>query len=114
MKTYKTWEAIKMLTENPKLKLESSTGSEITVVNNFCEIQDVKNIGNLRIYTDEEWHLVQQPVAFMEAANSGRRIKHESWEYYHNLSIVIDKINNRSQERQLELLNGKWYVEEEE
>ena len=60
---------------------------------------------------------VQKPVRFMEAVNSGKRIRVSSPEYelinFCTIGDVIYKLSLMSEEHMRKvILNGKWYIEE--
>ncbi|NME65815.1 hypothetical protein HF846_14550 [Clostridium cadaveris] len=87
MKTYKTWEVIKMITENPSLKFKSEnltlkySGLCIRFFNNDTE----KNVDRYGISLDEDWTLIKEPLDFMTAVKSGKKIKVE-----HKLTSHLD------------------------
>ena len=109
----KTWEMIKELTENPGQKFKRVGGElEISV-----DIDDNLNwksgYSPLNIY--EEWEEVKQPVSFMEAVESGKRIKleHEDdGEKYVTLDYFLASISGRFMQRELRdlLLRGTFYI----
>jgi len=108
MKAYKTWEVIKMLTENPTLKFRK---------NYSCTIMQSED-GHI-VDGNGEWVLVQEPVDFMTVVKSGKKIKvkHESiiifgFEYPRALlSKLVDGCNNL--EFKEILTEGKFYIEED-
>ena len=119
MKTYKTWEVIKMLEENPKLKFECrevNLSARINCQGNIyldCRFGSNTEInGNFQL--NGEWQLVQQPVTFMEAVNSGKKIRYEIWGYSSTLKNALETIYRNCESIQRRMLNGNWYVEEEE
>src|SRR5665648_813542 len=64
--------------------------------------------GNLTI--NMEWEQIQEPVDFMTAANSGKRIKCEGWDFYYFLHKAMYILQNRDNELDLiNGINGKWY-----
>lgn len=138
MKTYKTWEALKMLEENRKAKFElvvkdSSVDLENTILTlgakeyiNFIENGTGKRIGG-NVSIDDEWTLIQEPVPFMEAIKAydkGKTIKCV-FGSYHGLSIYKPQFafgdykfsdlrdENEGPITQTEILEGKWYIEED-
>lgn len=94
-KTYKTWEVIKMLSENPKLRFRDCSYETVVIVGtgkgslgtSFLEVcessfGDKTLDGNVDL--ESEWTLIQQePVDFMTAVKSGKRIRIE-----HELEIT--------------------------
>ena len=113
MKTYKTWEVIKLLTENEELKFNLTNGPHITISmsdNNYIMLngsngRKISADGNISI--NDTWELEQQPVNFMEAVNSGKRIKCESLKDFHDIEWCF---NTRLS---LKVINERWYIEEE-
>lgn len=90
IKTYKTWEAIKMLTENNKLKFKLKDKDNTPILSNgtlfasqfgfihanFPENAKMEFQGNVSI--DARWTLIQKPVNFKEAIRSwadGKTVK---------------------------------------
>jgi len=134
MKTYKTWEVIKMLSENPKLKfrlviqkvgidlkdtfLQSAGNGYLTIIEREVEKTAEGNIG-----LDDEWTLIQEPVPFMEAIkalNEGKGVycKIDSGKLYYKSGTslngyyaVLDEFGGPISTK--EILKGKWYIEED-
>ncbi|WP_346962003.1 hypothetical protein [Clostridium sp.] len=82
MKKYKTWEVIKMMTENEDLEFKNDShviGASILgylkVKKSKCETLTLD--GNVKL--NSVWELVKQPVTFNEALESGKncRVEHE-------------------------------------
>lgn len=127
MKKYKTWEVIKMLSENPKLQFKENDGiyntylsTRANTLNNaylqvdFLTQKEVN--GNIQL--NSEWVLVQQPVSFMEAikalndGNSIYNIRESITHYYkHNYALSDEK---RKPINTSEILEGTWYIGEPE
>ena len=129
MKKYKTWEVVKMLTENPKLKFK-----------NTVEVDDINLIGvdGLEIFwfTDDgvrasrftpklnelDWTLIQQPIPFMEAAKAyseGKTIRCERKDIKEDSIYEFKGISNSPMTDEtgnpvscVEILEGRWYVED--
>lgn len=84
MKRYKTWEVIKMLSENPKLQFKNEDGHIITtekVESHFLKYSNNKteiNINN-NLKLEAKWELIQESVTFEEVLNSDKecRVEHE-------------------------------------
>ena len=117
----KTWEVIKALTENPNLKFEYDTGFEagvVTMVRGYVKVIECSKLPietptvlDLNIgFMTADWQLVQEPVDFMTAANSGKRISSEGWDSYYFLHEVLHILQNR--DNALYLINGKWLIED--
>lgn len=122
-KTYKTWEAIKMLTENPKLiftqayvckNIKFLTSNEQLLIE--CESKHIAY--NNLLYADAEWELVQEPVNFMTAVEAfdrgkniycelpnGTKTKYQFKEYMGLMDGYRNPIGS------YEILKGKWYIE---
>ncbi|WP_461614338.1 hypothetical protein [Clostridium sp. Marseille-QA1073] len=136
MKTYKTWEVIKMITEDKNKKFEATYGTDKLLIyaNNdgFFKIQ-TNNVacthqldGNLQIRG--EWTLIKQPVSFMEAIKAfsqGKTIKalRKNREYTvykpvkHSAFTIYDYEGLIDTRRMpivpYEILYCEWYIEED-
>jgi len=75
----KTWEMIKALTENPKLKFKSEDGHIASIFRTNFQLEyrnhNSNAGGNIRLLTEggfkaDEWELVPQPVSFTEAVKA--------------------------------------------
>lgn len=104
MKTYKLEEIVKMVRENPKLKIESNMS-----VAEYCEHRFTPD------FINADFRIKQEAVTFMEAANSGKEIKPagDKFKEYAILKHWLGVFTWGSVEMELELLNGKWYIQEE-
>ena len=73
---------------------------------------DAEGIGEIEgTYIHIDWcEEVPEPVGFMTAANSGKRIKHEGWDGYYFLHEALHILQNR--DAALDLINGKWLIED--
>ena len=111
----KTWQMIKELTENPKLKFKNNRG--VTIIGKlelnkpyrFTFATDEAQLSISGVLHDDEWELVQEPVDFMAAANSGKRISNETWDGYYFLHEALHILQNC--DNALGLINGKWLIE---
>ena len=126
MKTYKTWEVIKMITENPKLKFRTYCSDVFKDENGYIVFENIDCIdgfdGNFK--GNEEWILVQEPVSFMEAVQSGKKIKveHEAIKHfelkctseYLTLFVVVEELAKNLDSISLReiITEGKFYIEE--
>jgi len=124
----KTWEIIKELMENPKLTFKNLRFGGIvgykedgalawrgTEKNGEAFTIHCLPGGCIRGNWNDDWELVNQPVDFMTAVNSGKLFKPESWIYsvddkFRNLYDNLEMFSGR-QVVQVEILNGKWFVE---
>lgn len=60
-----------------------------------------------------KWEMVKKPVTFIEAINSGKKIKHISWVYeYKTIKEVLDILSVLKEETTLNRINGEWLVED--
>jgi len=117
---------IKLLVENKKLKatndreLGEEVKGECGVVgsniigwydNKLCWLNQDNTYFNVFIISDYalkmEWELIKEPVDFITAINSGKKIKGEGFVEYHLFDWYI-----RSNSLSLENINGNWYIED--
>lgn len=129
MKKYKTWEAIKMLNENPKLMFQALSFVINKPIEKYLKLDDVdkivkcissSNLYNEFIYADQLWILVSQPVDFMEAVKAydeGKTIRCE----LNGLARIYGKSTCRllvdnfgAAVDTSEILKGKWFIEDGE
>lgn len=121
MRKYKTWEVVKMLEENPNLKFKEYRWSGVLERELFSDkkalTMNVMRGDNGKLFTDSEWILIQQDVTFIEAFNSKKRIKpvnvdDKGFQYpIYWLGYIVS--SNAGNYVGNELINGKWYIEEE-
>lgn len=124
IKKYKTYEALKMIEENKKLKF--TNGYVIMRFNNIFDtisFYDAKNeneaVSLLNININGEWKLIKQSVTFEEVLNSNKRCKiehellHEKLEYqpFDNLMYYLSNTYYENDFKQI-LIEGKWYLED--
>jgi hypothetical protein len=122
-----TWEMIKKLTENPKLQARGSARGHISMtvaINEFGSLVEVVN-GKIPIADSfvtlthdvlsvYDWELTPQPVPFMEAANSGKLIRHEEWTEFYPLYDALELMGGpANNDNAKKLLNGKWLIKED-
>lgn len=113
----KTWQMIKALTENPNYIFRNAHNSVMIskISKRIVWVPDSDNeeespfiiyssapggVDNLHI----EWDLVQEPVDFMTAINSGKRIRPEGHTLFYAAEEWCSKGLNHA------LINGKWYI----
>ena len=123
----KTWEMIKELRENPNKKFISQKGTEyemLAQIKHGClYIKDtLRRLTSISL--DREWEEVKEPVDFMDALRSGKKvmIKHQDIdgglnymsETYNEIDDVMYNISNYFTAEGVReiLLNGKWYIED--
>lgn len=119
----KTWEMIKELTENPEKIFKNQYGVEIRVLPDN-DLFFGGEIGHNFIGITDEWEEVKDPVTFIDALKSGKRvmIKHQDLdgelsymsEIYNEIDDVMYNISNYFTAEGVReiLLNGKWYIED--
>lgn len=125
MKKYRTWEAIKMITENKGIRFKDECGYEMKY-DTLC-IRFFENGKNVSWYgiNDTEWTLVKEtPLDFITAAKSGKRIRIEhkkidefNYMYdkeYANLIDIIKELAQNFNPSIIEeiLTEGKFYIED--
>ena len=119
----RTWQMIKELTENPTKRFTYDTateGSYVTVKDVAVVWQGKEQEGQMLgvNIANEGWEEVKQPVNFMEAVESGKRIKvehaDESINPYHDLDCFLDELLDFFTEGELRdiLINGTFYIED--
>lgn len=122
MKIYSLDEVIKMLRENRKLKFKianvSGCNQTLTCIGEGgilklecrgCKACDSCNMCDLTL--EDKWQLVQEPVSFMEAVNSGKEIKPENFHgFYMTVYQLMEAFYKLDENRVLEYINGKWYI----
>ncbi|MDA8221494.1 hypothetical protein [Desulfosporosinus sp.] len=122
----KTWEIIKALTENPKLRFKNGLDSFIQISDEDGSIiwtdKEGRNVGSFPdrfiLYSNGpccdnlhiDWEPVPEPVDFMTAINSEAEIRYEGWGEYASADMVLDILANRIQCTALMMINGKWYI----
>ena len=70
--------------------------------------------GKLRLYfaNNTQVEEIKQPVIFMEAVNSGKKLKHSDWGEYYCLNRAMEILGNMTVQHALNEINGKWYIED--
>ena len=122
MKTYKTWEMIKEIIENPKKKYRpvNDTDGYVEFKNNQLVWNGRGQRGQVMIVTEtdeNEWEEVKEPVDFITAVKSGKHVgyKYERGEIQKmslpNLFYELQRDYSDKTIRQM-ILNGKWYIED--
>ncbi|WP_291568617.1 hypothetical protein [Clostridium sp. UBA2485] len=124
MKTYKTWEVIKVLTENPNRVFIDETKRTLKITYGDITLYscDGRNIGTHWLKTDCKWRMKETEVSFLEAIkayNKGKdiycetklhRIKYRAGDLGEG-GKVLDEYGRAVSIR--EILEGKWYIEED-
>lgn len=69
--------------------------------------------GHKKLNLDDKFEIVQKPVTFMEAVNSGKRIRPDDKDFP-DYDYIYDWVKHvfplMTTETYLELLNGTWYI----
>lgn len=129
MKTYKTWEMIKKITENPNKRFmpTCSTDNFVEFNNNQLVWKGHGQLGQVMVVTktDEyEWKEVKEPVDFMTAVESGKQVRVEhkyitddieflKTEYRLLANVMWHLCRSLSNATVQDIiLNGKWYIED--
>jgi len=125
----KTIEMIEELIDNPKLKFEAIGCCGGKVIARTAEVfKDQRNrthYGVLVLDSDSEtnilplnnitlsykWEPVRETVTFMEAVNSGKRIKYEDWSSFYDLYDALGIVKEKERCISVNTFNGKWYIE---
>jgi len=123
MKKYKTWEAIKILTEVPGLRFRYSCElslNEKVEVDIFVDNYRLINFNCAYLDPEFEWEMVEEPIEFrkaVEAFNKGYTIRcHLGNEVNrYNPKSPVDILKGKTGEAISveEILEGKWFIEEE-
>jgi hypothetical protein len=126
MKTSKTLAMLKTLGENPKLKFKLA-GQARKCNTNIIGIGENGNIDwyneqtqqfdhtFFRIYgtLDWEWEPYQEPVDFIAAVNSGKKIRPAGQGYssFACIDAWLNSFTTHNEHVALKLINGKWEIE---
>ena len=113
---------IKELTENPEKEFKNKTdGYRVKMIDDVLTYPWYNSEHELQ--TDDwfliaenvlemEWEEVNEPVDFMTAVASGKRIKHEKWADFYELNEIFDGMSLVSDNSSRKTILGKWYVED--
>lgn len=126
MKTYTTFEMVDMILKEEGTEFEcdsvvSGTKGKVKsrVGSGVIEPYWSKAIGCegerfvINNYTiGLKWTLVEKPVDFITAINSGKKIKNENWGGYCDIYDTIDILSNLGENVIKSRINGKWYIED--
>lgn len=109
MKLYSNSEVLTMLEKNPDLQFEYG-GCKLRMLSDNLVIEYANK--TLVFSGKAKWRLIQRPVAFMDAMNSGKRIKHVSWSSYYTTAEAMNILSSKEPNVQLMMMNSGWNVEE--
>jgi len=137
MKEYQTWEVIKMITENTNLRFQALSFMDKKIIPKFLRLDTETNViictaevsYNDCLYYDQMWILIEKPVSFVEAVKAyvkGKAIKCKlgdtDYKYINRRNFIGDtygyyiKNDNNVINNDIttaEILNGKWFIEED-
>jgi len=124
MRTYKTWEIIKMLSENPNLRFKAMPYSEAkTFSDEVCLVNGVLCWGGNNAYPlqvaigkyDIDWHLVETPVTWQEALQAwteGKTIRCECFGQDFGIEeyLIRKGVHTCVTLSRKGLLYGQWFI----
>lgn len=129
MEIYKTWEVIKMLTENKELIFKSiSCGTCLSIIHtNFISSKN-KEHARMDIDINDRWTLIEQSVIFDEVLKNNKkcRVEHElinkcnfiggeleGLKEFNELDCIMCILSCRLDSESLKTIirEGKWYLE---
>lgn len=109
----KSWEVVKALSENPKRKFICKGVVAENISGDLVLSKEGVEFG---FCVNDEWEEIKEPVDFMTAINSGKRIKPAgstgNFMTIKSLSGYMLGSKYKSEEDRIELINGKWIIEE--
>ena len=114
---YKTWEVVKMLTENPELVFVRPSDGVRTMLGDKIHAGEIigkylKQTNGEIIRLSDEWELVPLSVPFMEAVNSRKKFKYFDWDNYYSPSAVMCILAAYTNDTVLKLINdNQWLIE---
>lgn len=108
----KTGEMYAYAEQHPKAKFKRMNNEEIYYFNDKGQFLRQDGFYPSTPNLNEEWELIRESVTFMEAVNSGKRIRHEEWNNFHTLVEALEVlwVSAMIAER----INGKWHIEEDD
>ena len=125
---FKTWEVIKMLSENENSRFKLIDGTKnlgyigivaenvrgflIASSEDKVDCIPLSNISGVML--NGEWKLLKESVSFIEAVNSGKKIMTEHFAHgeYVGLHSVLTIMSGKIDKYCVDLINGKWYIED--
>jgi hypothetical protein len=106
---------IKELAKNPKLRftgvLRGDTVEVFVNQNKGIGLSDRSTFVLSGDALQAKWEQVQDKYSFMEAINSGKRIKHESWQEFKLIEEALYNILDYPITKTLNIINGNWHIE---
>lgn len=117
---YKTWEVVKMLTENPELVFVRPSDGVRTMLGDKIHAGEIigkylKQTDGESIRLSDEWEVVPQPASFMEAVKAyeeGKTIivSHNCHNHTYSMQNHMFRDSNGQSIEADEILYGKWYI----
>ncbi|MCY6958843.1 hypothetical protein [Clostridium brassicae] len=110
MNRFKTYEIIKLLEEHPKSKYKDSKNRIIENVKGKVVVTFEGTFESLDI--NETWTQCQEPTFFIDAVNSGKKIRFDDIGSFHTVQEILNILTEEYFEEQIiNKLNKKcWYV----
>jgi len=117
MKSYKTWETVKLLTENPRKEFKLDDGSKIYNYKGIISCSKTHPVC-MELNINDEWEEVLKPITWQEALEAwakGKKVKSifDNREFIYTQEDGIDSLVDFSDEQPLcalEILKGIWYI----
>lgn len=108
---------IKKMAMNPKLKFKTElNGKDIEVYVNQNGGISTRNERNTVTLSGDimlaKWQMVEEKYTFMEAINSGKKIKHESWKEYLPIEEALYEMLELPISNIVPFINGGWNIQE--
>jgi len=115
-KTYSNAEVMESLERNRELKFtcqNKDTGKvyEVGVSNNDIRMKSDRGMAGMFSLKDK-WTLIPNEYTFIEAINSGKRIKSFDAKEYKTINYYLLIIGNGGTDKARKLIYGKWNIEE--
>jgi len=112
-----TLSMIAALGRNPKLRFETTlNGKTLEVYVNQNGGISTRNERNTVTLSGDimlaKWEQVQEKYTFMQAINSGKKIKPASTDEFKCFDEVLYDLTDRTGKMALEIINGDWHIEE--
>lgn len=113
----KTWEVYKIALENPKAKFKRIDKLRNELIYHFeggvpmCKCRGHIFESSDLMNANYDWELVREPVDFMTAINSGKKIKPEIYDLYHDLDFIFSALIMEKPSTVKRMINGNWYIE---
>ena len=105
----------KLITENPSLKFETELDGK--KVEAYFNKNGGISIGTATLNFSGDamkakWQLVNKNYTFMEAINSGKKIKYSGWKDYSAIVEALYSLLDYPIQEVISFINGHWNIEE--